>query len=177
MNFVKRALLLTMVFLFFIEAQAQSVVELQQQLQQLQRQPAAIIDKLDPQEEEVVAYGRKLELARDDLGQAERDAEDAKKAASEALKQHKASTSQESERAMRLADHGYKMARRGVANRGKRVDRIESRYQQAILDQQKLVAKLRQAEADIRFVRVKLAKAQLQERQRERQAAASRTPQ
>ncbi|MCV6625812.1 MAG: hypothetical protein OIF38_06925, partial [Cellvibrionaceae bacterium] len=81
------------------------------------------------------------------------------------------------ERAMRLADHGYKMARRGVASRGKRVDRIERRYQQAILDQQKLVAKLRQAEADIRFVRVKLAKAQQQDRKRERQAAASRTPQ
>ncbi|KUJ80222.1 hypothetical protein AWR36_014520 [Microbulbifer flavimaris] len=79
-------------------------------------------------ENELLSYDYKLERAQESLEKARRKYEVSRRELQQAKRDHQLNTSSDTERQLRKAEHGFAMAERGVDSRTRRVEFIQSNY-------------------------------------------------
>ncbi|AOS97659.1 Chromosome partition protein Smc [Microbulbifer aggregans] len=79
-------------------------------------------------ENELLSYDYKLERAKESLDKARRKYEVSRRELQQAKRDHQLNTSSDTERQLRKAEHGFAMAERGVDSRTRRVEFLQSNY-------------------------------------------------
>ncbi|MFI2810262.1 MULTISPECIES: hypothetical protein [Microbulbifer] len=87
-------------------------------------------------ENELLAYDYKLGEARDSLEEARENYEQSRIELTRAEREHKRNADTNSERQLRKAKHAFKMAQRGVDSRSRRVEIIQSNYEELKAEEQ-----------------------------------------
>ncbi|GAA6152093.1 hypothetical protein [Pseudoteredinibacter isoporae] len=182
MNATAIAAILIALCVFCTNSFAQSIEEQLTQAETAIQQAQRRLPQLETLSEELAAelegFARKLEDAEQDLAQSNRDAAQAQTLLQESKVAHEANPNQDTDRALRKAEHGYAMAERGVKNRSKRVERIQGKHQQLLLSnerniqqQKALQAQLKKGRADVQRLQATLQ----DEKQQAQQAAVAAT--
>ncbi len=122
----------------FAQSTEEKLQKAQQSLNQVQRRLPQLTTLGKELALELQSYARKLDVAQEDLAQANRDAAGAQTSLQQSKAAHESSPSQDTDRRLKKAEHGYLMAERGVKNRSKRVERIQGKYQQLLLSNERL---------------------------------------
>ncbi|WP_237060754.1 hypothetical protein [Microbulbifer sediminum] len=89
-------------------------------------------------ENEVLAYDYKLGEARDSLEEARENYEQSRIELTRAEREHKRVGDSDSERQLRKAKHAFEMAKRGVDSRSRRVEIIQSNYDELQAEQKEV---------------------------------------
>lgn len=159
----------------FAQSTEQQLQQVENALKQAQRRLPQLETLSEELKVELESFSRKLETAENDLAQSNRDAAKAQALLQQSKAAHQANPNQDTDRALRKAEHGYAMAERGVKNRSKRVERIQGKHQQLLLSternaqqQKALTAQLKNNRADIQRLQVAL-----QEEKQKAQVAAN----
>ncbi|WP_237068273.1 hypothetical protein [Microbulbifer guangxiensis] len=79
-------------------------------------------------ENELVSYDYKLGRAKESLQKARRNYEVSRRELQQAKRDHQLNSSSDTERQLRKAEHGFAMAERGVDSRTRRVEFLQSNY-------------------------------------------------
>ncbi|MBB6521994.1 hypothetical protein [Pseudoteredinibacter isoporae] len=160
----------------FAQSTQEQLKQAQDTLKQAQRRLPQLETLSEELKVELESFTRKLETAEQDLAQSNRDAAKAQALLQESKVAHEANPNQDTDRALRKAEHGYAMAERGVKNRNKRVERIQGKHQQLLLSSERNAQQQKTLGTQIKNQRVQIQQLEArlhEEKQKATQLAAS----
>ncbi|NIB43851.1 hypothetical protein HBA55_29885 [Pseudomaricurvus alkylphenolicus] len=152
-----------------LPVQASTPAQERDRLERYQQAMENRTSELEAIDNQLYGYQHKLAEAEQDLQTQQQELNKARSSADSARQTHSNSPSEDSARALKLAEHRLKMAERGVRTRTKRVERIQNR--QAMLNQSRddVVASLEDDEQRITAQHSKIANAERQAQAREKE--------
>ncbi|MGL6160253.1 hypothetical protein [Microbulbifer sp.] len=113
------------------EVAAQSQASLSAEKNRLARMEQSMENhmvEIEDIENELVSYEYKLKRAKESLADARKKHEESRRELQQAERDHQLNKSSDSERQLNKAQHGFSMAERGVDSRSRRVEFIQSNY-------------------------------------------------